>query len=312
MLVAFQMDALASLHPERDTSLLLIKEGIKRGFEVFYYEPHHLFYDQGHVMAECFQLSLDPESPTGLKQQNVGHRDLDTMDYIWVRQDPPFHMAYITTTYLLDLLKHPKIVNRPSGLRNGPEKLLPLAFHAYMPPTLITSLWETLCSFFDHHQSVILKPLYDYSGHSVHKADTLDALKKAYDHEKEHHPDLPLIIQKFLPAIYKGDKRIFMVNGQAVGCFRRIPMANSYLSNFSFGATAAPDYLTDIDHDLCRALSPILKKMGLFFVGLDVIDGKLIEINVTSPTGVPTYNRLYHTALEETIWNSLLNATDMG
>lgn len=304
--VVFQMDPLRSLHAERDTTLLLIKEALKRGYKTYYYEPSQMFFEEGKVKATLFSLWSEPLSAWGLEEEEKGVYDLETMDVLWVRQDPPFDMGYLTTTYLLDYLKHPVIINSPAGIRAGPEKLLPLCFYPWMPATLITHSLTQAKVFCNHHGTVIVKPLYEYSGRFIYKVDSAEALEEIFFKELQRCPRLPLIIQRFLPAIHQGDKRVFMINGKVIGCFRRTPAPDNYLSNFAQGGSASAEQLTPKDHKLCNELAPLLKEMGLFFVGLDVIDGHLIEINVTSPTGVPTYNQLYGVKMEEMLWDSLV------
>jgi glutathione synthase len=156
------------------------------------------------------------------------------------------------------------------------------------------------------HGSLIIKPLYEFGGRFIAKAETLDQLKDVFSQEKKRNPELPIMVQKFLPAIAQGDKRIFMLQGQVIGCFTKKPDGHEYLSNLAFGGQGVPDQLTEREHLLCQDLAPFLKKYGLFFVGLDVIDGHLTEINVTSPTGIPTLNHLYGRRVEKELLDAAI------
>lgn len=284
--VAVQMDPLESVNIEGDTTFLMMLNAQARGHEMFVYTPERLAMEEGRVTARGRSVTVKAVKGDHASFGPWETRDLSEFDVVLLRQDPPFDMAYITSTHFLDKI-HPKtlVVNNPTEVRNAPEKLFVTDFPGVQPPTLITSDMEAIREFRDRHGDIVLKPLYGLGGSGVARllADdpNLDAmmdLHRAIGRE-------PVIAQKFLPAVVKGDKRILLVDGEAVGGINRVPKAGQIRSNLAVGGTAVAVELSERDHELCRIIGPELKRRGLMFVGIDVIGDYLTEINVTSPTG---------------------------
>ncbi len=284
--VAVQMDPLESVNIEGDTTFLMMLNAQERGHEMFVYTPERLAMEEGRVTARGRNVRVRAVKGDHATFGPWETRDLSEFDVVLLRQDPPFDMAYITSTHFLDKI-HPKtlVVNNPTEVRNAPEKLFVTDFPGVQPPTLITSDMEAIREFRDRHGDIVLKPLYGLGGSGVARllADdpNLDAmmdLHRAIGRE-------PVIAQKFLPAVVKGDKRILLVDGEPVGGINRVPKAGQIRSNLAVGGTAVAVELSERDHELCRIIGPELKRRGLMFVGIDVIGDYLTEINVTSPTG---------------------------
>lgn len=284
--VAVQMDPLESVNIEGDTTFLMMLNAQERGHEMFVYTPERLAMEEGRVTARGRNVTVRAVKGDHATFGPWEIRDLSEFDVVLLRQDPPFDMAYITSTHFLDKI-HPKtlVVNNPTEVRNAPEKLFVTDFPGVQPPTLITSDLEAIYDFRARHGDIVLKPLYGLGGSGVARllADdpNLDAmmdLHRAIGRE-------PVIAQKFLPAVVKGDKRILLVDGEAVGGINRVPKAGQIRSNLAVGGTAVAVELSERDHELCRIIGPELKRRGLMFVGIDVIGDYLTEINVTSPTG---------------------------
>ena len=284
--VAVQMDPLESVNIEGDTTFLMMLNAQARGHEMFVYTPERLAMEEGRVTARGRNVRVRAVKGDHATFGPWETRDLSEFDVVLLRQDPPFDMAYITSTHFLDKI-HPKtlVVNNPTEVRNAPEKLFVTDFPGVQPPTLITSDMEAIREFRDRHGDIVLKPLYGLGGSGVARllADdpNLDAmmdLHRAIGRE-------PVIAQKFLPAVVKGDKRILLVDGEPVGGINRVPKAGQIRSNLAVGGTAVAVELSERDHELCRIIGPELKRRGLMFVGIDVIGDYLTEINVTSPTG---------------------------
>src|SRR5918998_2919292 len=232
--------------------------------------------------------------------------DLSTVDVVLLRQDPPFDMAYITTTHLLERI-HPRtlVVNDPSSVRNAPEKLFVTMFPHLMPPTLITRDKAEIEAFRAEHGEIVMKPLYGNGGAAVFKVSREDPnFGSLYDLFAATFRE-PWVAQKFLPQVSEGDKRIILVEGVAAGAVNRVPAANDIRSNMVRGGAAKPTDLTAREREICETIGPELKRRGLVFVGIDVIDGRLTEINVTSPTGLRAINRLGGPDLAATIWDAI-------
>lgn len=296
------MDALETLNPQTDSTLRLMREALNRGWWVFSYTPKDLFFDQGRVMAWGHEMAADL-SPQG----DPICVELNTLDVLWIRQEPPFDMVYLTTLYLLDLLTKPLVLNDPRGLMTSTEKLMTAHFHDWMPPTVITQQLSQALTFLDDHKEIIVKPLYEYGGRSIHKVSSAPELEALFTQMIQGRArPLPLMLQRFLPAVHEGDRRLFMIDGELVGAFRRMPTKDSHMCNLVLGAQAVPHSPDASDKALCQALSPFLKKNGLFFAGLDVIGDRLIEVNVTCPTGLAAFDDLYGIALEKNLWDKVL------
>jgi glutathione synthase len=303
--VAIQMDPVHAVNPETDTSFLMALNAQARGHELWWYPPATLSTEDRRVTARAHRLEVR-DAPRGEHAVSGPAEvvDLSTMDVILLRQDPPFDMAYITTTHVLEQI-HPKtlVVNDPAEVRNAPEKLFVTGFEGLQPPTLITSDAEALHDFHARHGDMVLKPLYGGGGSGVVKlrADdpNLDALLELHALISRE----PVIAQKFIPAVSKGDKRILLVDGDPVGAINRIPAEGQVRSNLARGGSAAAVDLTARDHEICRIIGPSLKAKGLIFVGIDVIGDYLTEINVTSPTGAQQLKRFTGIDVTARMWD---------
>lgn len=284
--VAVQMDPIEGINIEGDTTFLMMETAQARGHSLFVYTTHTLAMDEGRVFARGRDVSVRRTVGDHATLGDFRRVELAAFDVILLRQDPPFDMNYIDSTFFLDKL-HPAtlVVNNPVEVRNAPEKLFVTDFPGLQPPTLITSDREAIAEFRKRHGDVVLKPLNGRGGSGVtrHLADdpNLEALL-------EIHAELsrePVILQKFLPSVVKGDKRILLIDGEPVGAINRVPQKGQIRSNLAVGGRAEAVELSARDHEICATIGPELKRRGLLFVGIDVIGEYLTEINVTSPTG---------------------------
>ena len=285
--VAIQMDPVEGVDIEVDTTWLMMMTAQERGHKQWVYDFRTLALEEGRLYCRARPVTLRPVAGDHVTFGDWVKLDLaEDIDVILMRQDPPFDMAYVTATYMLERV-HPKtlVVNDPAEVRSAPEKLMVTAFPGLQPPTLITSDPVALTEFHKKHGDVVLKPLHGNGGSGVIKlkADdpNLDALIEIHQGASRD----PLVIQKFIPAVSKGDKRILLIDGEPVGAINRVPAAGAVRSNLHVGGTAMPVELTPRDLEICKAIGPTLKERGLIFVGIDVIGDYLTEINVTSPTG---------------------------
>ena len=304
--VALQMDPVENIDITADSTFVIGLEAQNRGHELFYYQPEDLQYINGKVLArvQSLELCMDIGNHCTLGEAQV--IDLSTMDVIWLRQDPPFDMAYLTTTYMLELL-HPKtlVVNNPTAVRDNPEKLYNCKFPDLVPPTLITRDIKAIKAFRLEHKDIIVKPLYGNGGWGVfhikpddENLNTLLEMHMAGSRE-------PLVIQAYLSAVRAGDKRIILIDGEPVGAINRIPPEGEARSNMHAGGTPEASQLDARDLEICKAIGPDLKKRGLIFAGIDVIGGYLTEINVTSPTGLQEIRNFDGVALEGALWDAI-------
>ena len=302
--VAIQMDPVHAVNPETDTTFLMALTAQARGHELWWYPPATLSTEDRHVTARAHRLQVKA-APRGEHAVSGPAEvvDLRTMDVVLLRQDPPFDLAYITTTHVLEQI-HPGtlVVNDPAEVRNAPEKLFVTGFEGLQPPTLITFDQEALHDFHARHGDMVLKPLYGGGGSGVVKLkkddpnlDALWELHAAIGRE-------PVIAQKFIPAVSKGDKRIILIDGEPVGAINRIPAEGQVRSNLARGGRADAVDLTARDLEICAAIGPALKARGLIFVGIDVIGDYLTEINVTSPTGAQQLKRFTGVDVTERMW----------
>ena len=306
MKVAFQMDPIGAVDIDADSSFRLAEEAQARGHELFFYTPDHLSYREGRIMASAAPLKVQRVRGDHATLGPVADLDLADVDVVWLRQDPPFDMGYITTTHLLDRLKgRTLVVNDPFWVRNAPEKLLVLDFPDLMPPTTIARDLDVLKSFKAAHGDIILKPLYGNGGAGVFRLgpedrnlNSLHELFAAINRE-------PLIVQKFLPAVARGDKRVILVDGDPVGAINRVPAKGETRSNMHVGGRPEKSALTDRDREICAAIGPRLREMGQVFVGIDVIGDHLTEINLTSPTGIQELERFDGINVAAKIWDAV-------
>ena len=306
MKVAFQMDPIGSVNIDADSSFRLAEEAQARGHELFFYTPDHLSYREGRIMARAHSLRVQRVQGDHAHLGPIIDLDLVDVDVVWLRQDPPFDMGYITTTHLLDRLKgQTLVVNDPFWVRNNPEKLLVLDFPDLTPPTTIARDLSVLRDFKDRHGDIILKPLYGNGGAGVFRLPESDRNLNSLHELFTGMNREPLIAQKFLPDVAKGDKRIILVDGTPVGAINRVPAVGETRSNLHVGGRAEKIGLTAREHEICAAIGPRLKEMGQVFVGIDVIGGYLTEINVTSPTGIQELERFDGVNVAALIWDAI-------
>ena len=306
MKIAFQMDPIGPININADSSFRIAEEAQARGHDLFYYTPERLSYREGRVLAHGWPLTVRRKEGDHFTLGEETKVDLSTFDVVWLRQDPPFDMFYITTTHILDRI-HPKtlVVNDPFWVRNFPEKLLVLDFPDLTPPTMIARDLEDLKSFKAEHQDVILKPLYGNGGAGVFRLTPEDRnLASLYELFTANSRE-PLIMQKFLPDVSNGDKRVILVDGEPVGAINRVPAAGETRSNMHVGGRPEKVGLTKRDLEICARIGPLLKEKGQVFVGIDVIGDYLTEINVTSPTGIQELERFDGVNIAEKIWEAI-------
>ncbi len=304
--VAIQMDHVASIDISGDSTFVLALEAQTRGYELLHYEPGRLAMRDGRVIASAEPMSVHREVGNHFTLGEAFEIDLADVDVVLMRQDPPFDMAYITATHMLEHI-HPDtlVVNDPREVRNAPEKIFVTRFPEFMPPTLIASDRDHILAFREEHQDIIVKPLYGNGGagvfHITPGDENLNALLEMFSESFRE----PIIVQKYLPAVREGDKRIILVDGEPVGGTNRVPAEGEARSNMHVGGQPVKTQLTAREHEICEALGPELKKRGLIFVGIDVIGGLMTEINVTSPTGIQEINRFNDVTLEADIWDAI-------
>jgi glutathione synthase len=304
--IAIQMDPIAPIDIDADSTFRIAEEAQARGHELFYYTPDQLSYREGRVMARGWPLTVRREKGNHFSLGEEQDIDLSDWDVVWLRQDPPFDMGYITTTHLLDMI-HPDtlVVNDPFWVRNYPEKLLVLQFPELTPPTMIARDLFTIREFKHEHQDIILKPLYGNGGAGVFRLDPNDRNLASLHELFTGMNREPLIAQKFLPSVEKGDKRIILVDGEPVGAINRVPAAGETRSNMHVGGRPEKIGLTERDREICAAIGPLLREKGQIFVGIDVIGDWLTEINVTSPTGIQELERFDGINVAEKIWEAI-------
>jgi len=304
--VAVQMDPIEKINITGDSTFGLMLEAQARGHALFYYTPDTLAMRDGIVSALLASVEVRDIKGDHVTLQNAERTDLSTMDVILLRQDPPFDMAYITTTHLLERI-HPKtlVVNDPSSVRNAPEKILVTEFPDLMPATLITRDKGEIEAFRREHGDVVMKPLYGNGGAAVFKVSAKDPnFGSLYDLFSVTFRE-PWVIQRFLPKVVEGDKRIILVDGVALGAVNRVPSGDDIRSNMVRGGAAETTELTPREREICERIGQTLRDKGLIFVGIDVIDGHLTEINVTSPTGLRAIKRLGGPDLAAAIWDAI-------
>jgi len=304
--VAIQMDPIGPIDIDADSTFRLAEEAQARGHSLFYYLPDALVWQDGKVLATGWPLEVRRRKGDHFATGDRATIDLAGMDVVWLRQDPPFDMGYITTTHILEwLMPGTLVVNDPFWVRNCPEKLLVLQFAALIPPTAIARDLDTIRAFKDVHGDVILKPLYGNGGAGVFRLGpddrNLTSLHELFTGINRE----PLIVQKFLPAVSEGDKRVILVDGEPVGAINRVPQKGETRSNMHVGGKAVKSGLTDRDREICAAIGPLLRERGQIFVGIDVIGGLLTEINVTSPTGLQELERFDGANAAALIWDAI-------
>ena len=304
--VAIQMDAMNSIDIAGDSTFALALEGQARRHALFHYLPADLSLQQGRVIARARPLQVRPEAGNHYTLGEAELLDLATLDVVLMRQDPPFDMSYITATHLLEHI-HPGtlVVNDPVYVRNAPEKLFVTHFENVMPPTLITRDPALVHEFRAEYSDIIVKPLFGNGGAGVFHIgpddENLNALLEMFTGLYRE----PIIVQKYLPEVRQGDKRIILVDGVAAGAVSRVPAVGEARANLHVGARAEKTELTLREQNICAAIGPALRERGLIFVGIDVIGDFLTEINVTSPTGIMEINRLDDARLDALVWDAI-------
>ena len=304
--VAIQMDPIGPINIDADSTFRIAEEAQARGHELFYYTPDMLAFQEGRVTARGWPLTVRRKKGDHFTLGEMQQIDLADWDVVWLRQDPPFDMGYITTTHILERV-HPDtlVVNDPFWVRNYPEKLLVLDFPDLTPPTTIARDLQTLKDFKHKHGDIILKPLYGNGGAGVFRLDPNDRNLNSLHELFAGINREPLIAQKFLPDVSAGDKRVILVDGEPVGAINRVPASGETRSNMHVGGRPEKVALTERDREICAAIGPLLREKGQIFVGIDVIGGWLTEINVTSPTGIQELERFDGINVARMIWEAI-------
>lgn len=306
--VAVQMDPLAGINIAGDSTFALMLSAQARGHRLFHYAPEELNQSGDRVWTQARPVTVQRVVGDHFAFGDPVSLDLgEQADVVLMRQDPPFDLGYITATHLLERISdRTLVVNDPASVRNAPEKLFVLDYQRFMPPTLITRSVEEARAFLNEHGSIVVKPLHGNGGKAIFKIDAdaqnLSSLIEVFNTAYRE----PHMVQAFLPAVAKGDKRIVLVDGEVAGAVNRLPGAGEIRSNLAVGGTAAKTELTDKEREICAALGRELKRRGLIFVGIDVIGGEwLTEINVTSPTGIVAIEKFDGTDVAGMIWDAI-------
>jgi glutathione synthase len=304
--VAVQMDPIARINVRGDSTFALLLEAQKRGHGLSYYTPDKLSLNGDELVAPIQLLTVRDEPGNHFTLGEPRRTPLAAFDVVLLRQDPPFDLAYITSTHLLERI-HPKtlVVNDPASVRDAPEKLFVMNFPQLMPPTLISRDLDEINAFRDTHGAVVMKPLHGFGGAAVFRIMPQDMnFGSLFDTFSVTFKE-QWVIQRFLPEVKRGDKRIILVDGEFAGAVNRVPAADDLRSNMVRGGAATATELTDREREICAALGPALRERGLLFVGIDVIDDYLTEINVTSPTGIRAVAKLGGPDIAAKIWDAI-------
>ena len=301
-IIAIQGDPLNSLNRKTDTTLLLALEAQKRGYKIYYYETKNLTFSNRKIYSLCKEVVFFEKKKKFYSIKNLKIIDLSKVNFILMRQNPPFNMDYITATFLLERIsKKTRIINDPAAVRNMPEKLHSMEFLKLMPATIFTKNIDEIETFIKKHKKIVIKPTHGYGGKNIIFLNKKLKKKKILNYINQHDQ---VMVQKFLPKIKHGDKRIFILNGTVKGAIRRIPSKGSILSNISQGGTAVKTRLNKKEYYLANFVAKKLKQNNIFFAGIDLISNYLIgDINVTSPTGLPQYKNLSGINLAKNFWN---------
>ena len=304
--VAVQMDPIESINIAGDSTFAMMLEAQARGFALSVYTPQTMAMEGGVVTASVRTAQVRDVAGDHVTLGQAERLDLTQFDVILLRQDPPFDMAYITTTHMLETIADKVLViNDPVSVRNAPEKILVMKFADLMPPTLITQDVGSIEAFRAKHGDIVLKPLYGHGGKGVFRLAPKDPnLGSLIGLFRELFPE-PWVAQAFLPEITKGDKRILLVEGEAFGLINRVPAEGDVRSNMVVGGRAEAAELSDRDREICAAIGPTLRQMGLLFVGIDVIGSHITEINVTSPTGIRALEKLGGINAAAAMWHAI-------
>ena len=302
-IVAIQGNHPSKLNPVTDTTIFLANEIQSKNYKIFYYDPKDLSIIDSKVIARGFFVKFNYKNRKIFEILKYQKLNLTKCKFILIRQDPPFNLEYISTTYILDTIKdNVKIINDPTSIRNVSEKLYSAKYFKFMPQTIFTHNINEIKKFLKNHKRIIIKPIHSFSGNDIHLLKRFNSkLVKNFVKKHDH-----IMCQKYLPKISKGDKRVFLINGKVVGVISRIPKKGSFLSNMSKGAKPINTKLTKIESRISKLIAQDLKKKKIFFAGIDFIDQKLNgDINVTSPTGLKTFYDLSKVNLAKIFWKEL-------
>ncbi len=307
--IAVQMDPIENINIAGDSSFALMLAAQERGYSVYEYHVESLSLDaEDRLYAQCYPVTVQRVEGDHFTKGEAQRLDLGRdIDVVLMRQDPPFHMGYITATHLLERIQNETlVVNDPVHVRNAPEKVMVLNYRRFMPPTLVTRSVDEARRFMEEHGAIVMKPIHGNGGKAIFRipadGDNLTALFEVFN---QTWPE-PHMLQPFLPEVAKGDKRIVLVDGEIAGAINRIPGKGEFRSNLAMGGSAEATELTDREREICEAMGPDLKRLGLTFVGIDVIGGEyLTEINVTSPTGIVAIDRFNGTDTAAMIWDAI-------
>jgi len=304
--IAVQMDPIQRINIKGDSTFALLLEAQKRGHQLSYYTPDRLALLDGKVLASIESLSVRDVAGDHFTLSEPRRVELTEFDVVLLRQDPPFDLAYVTTTHMLERIQAKTLViNDPASVRNAPEKVFVTEFPELMPATLISRDLEEIKAFRKKHGDIVMKPLYGHGGGAVFRITPEDLnFGSLYDMFANTFRE-QWVVQKFLPEIKQGDKRIILVDGEYAGAVNRIPASDDLRSNMVRGGAPAATELTKREAEICKKLGPALRERGLLFVGIDVIDGYLTEINVTSPTGIRAIKNLGGADIAALIWDKI-------
>ena len=302
-ILAIQGSDLKKVNIKTDTTILLASEAQKRGYKIYYFEPENLSFLNGKVLASCKYIKINENKKKFYSLLGTVNFNLEKSKVILIRNDPPFDNRYLYSTFLLNhISKKVKIINNPSAVRNVSEKLFSINFMRYMPPTLISENLNEIRNFFKRYKAVVAKPINGFSGNNVILLKTFNANKIKKLIKTHNH----VFFQNFLPGVFKGDKRIFIIKGKIVGAISRVPKKGSILSNMSKGAQAKLTKLTKKEVKASKEIGKLLFKNNIYFAGIDFVQEKLIgDINVTSPTGLAAYKDLSGINLAKLFWNNI-------
>lgn len=307
MKIAFQMDHISTINQSTDSTYMLIKEAARLGFELFHYTPKDLYLDNGKVYAQVEHLAIYPNQDKFYQLSAQQKLDLTELDFLFIRQDPPFDLAYITNSYILEKIRHKIIfINDPTAIRNAPEKILVCDYKEFTPNTIITENLQIIRDFAQKYPKIILKPLYACGGEGVVK------LQAPYDDLISEGAKLinycktPIIAQEYLAEIKQGDLRVIIACGQIMGRVLRVPEPGKVAANFHAGGKAVKAKLSAKQKEIALYIGQILLEKKLYFAGLDFIGDYLTEINITSPTGIQEINQLEGKNIEQEIWQNFL------
>ena len=300
-IIAIQGDDISKINVKTDTTLMLALEAQERGYSIYWYKVSDLIFINGNVFANTKIVKFNDNKKKFYKVIGSKYFCLSNAKYILMRQNPPFNMDYITGTFFLSCLNmKTKVINNPNAVRNVSEKFYSAQFHKFMPDTVFTKDIKIITKFLKKNKKIVLKPIHGYSGKNILFLQKMN-LKKVVKYLRQHSH---VMVQKFLPSIKKGDKRIFIINGKVKGCITRVPSKNSNLSNLSQGGTAIKCQLTFKEKKIASIIAQKLKKDKIFFAGIDFVSGYLIgDINVTSPTGLPQLKDLTGNNLAKYFWD---------